>query len=374
MAARFTAALELAPYVTATVGVDAHEDEHSVRNSMNDLMMPYTSLARVADANFQQQGLFAEFSHEISPGRVIESGVRVDRWRVEDLRRTVRQGMMTIVPNDTAGAVDRETLRSGFVRYEHGLRHAVNVGAADIILFAGLGYAERTADYWERFGNDKQSITGNSAFFTNPEQTAQLDFGVLRRSERGSLSASLFTSRIDDYVLIDTMVMGKPMGTAVTRNIDASTVGGEVEFSRSIADSWAFDSSVTYTRGTNRSDDRPLAQMPPLEARASLAYTGNRFTIGGLLRFGADQNRIDVGRGNIVGQDIAPTESFTVLSVNASYRVSRKMNLSMGIDNLLDETYAEHLSRAGAAVSGYLQTVRVNEPGRTLWLKLNVEP
>jgi iron complex outermembrane receptor protein len=40
------------------------------------------------------------------------------------------------------------------------------------------------------------------------------------------------------------------------------------------------------------------------------------------------------------------------------------------VDNLFDKTYAEHLSRSGAMVPGYEQTVRVNEPGRTLWLKV----
>jgi iron complex outermembrane receptor protein len=374
LAARLTASLDLAPDVSATVGFDTHEDEHSVRSSMNELMMPYTALPRVADASFGQQGLFGELSYAVAPGRVIEAGLRFDRWRAEDLRTSVRETMMMTAPNDTAGAIDRDTLTSGFVRYEHGLRHAFDLNAADVILFAGLGRAERSADYWERFGNDKQSLDGNSAFFTRPEQTTQLDVGVLRKTEDTRLSASLFTSRVDDYILIDTTVMSKPMGTVVTRNVDASTVGGEIEFASRFADAWTLESSLTYTRGTNRTDDRPLAQMPPLEARTALTYTGERFTVGGLIRYAADQDRVDIGRGNIVGQDIAPTDAFTILSLNGSYRLSPRLNLSMGIDNLLDETYAEHLSRAGAMVSGYVQSQRINEPGRTLWLKVNFEP
>jgi iron complex outermembrane receptor protein len=374
MAARLTASLALAPDVNATIGVDAHEDEHSVRSSMNDLVMSYTALERVADANYRQQGLFGELSYAIAPGRVIETGLRLDRWRAEDLRTSVRQGTMMIVPNDTAGAVDRETLRSGFVRYEHGLKHAFDLNTPDVIVFAGLGHAERTADYWERFGNDKQSLDSNSAFFTDPERTTQLDVGILRSAANSRVSASLFASRIDDYVLIDTTVMSKPVGTVVTRNVDASTVGGELELSGRFAKDWSFESSLTYTRGTNRSDDLPLAQMPPLEARAALTYTSERFSIGGLVRYAADQDRVDVGRGNIVGQDIASTDSFTILSLNGSYRLSTRVSLSLGVDNLLDETYAEHLSRAGAMVSGYVQTQRVNEPGRTLWLSINVEP
>ena len=44
--------------------------------------------------------------------------------------------------------------------------------------------------------------------------------------------------------------------------------------------------------------------------------------------------------------------------------------MSAGIDNLLDKLYAEHLSRGGGLVAGFEQTTRVNEPGRTLWVKV----
>lgn len=41
-----------------------------------------------------------------------------------------------------------------------------------------------------------------------------------------------------------------------------------------------------------------------------------------------------------------------------------------GVDNLFDKLYAQHLSRRGGAmVSGFEQTTRVAEPGRTRWLK-----
>ena len=45
------------------------------------------------------------------------------------------------------------------------------------------------------------------------------------------------------------------------------------------------------------------------------------------------------------------------------------MKITSGIDNLLNETYAEHISKAGAMIAGYDQTTRINEPGRTYWLK-----
>jgi iron complex outermembrane receptor protein len=41
-----------------------------------------------------------------------------------------------------------------------------------------------------------------------------------------------------------------------------------------------------------------------------------------------------------------------------------------GVDNLFNRAYAEHISRSTSAIPGYaVQSVRVNEPGRILWLK-----
>ncbi|SBV36671.1 hypothetical protein STPYR_11601 [uncultured Stenotrophomonas sp.] len=42
------------------------------------------------------------------------------------------------------------------------------------------------------------------------------------------------------------------------------------------------------------------------------------------------------------------------------------------VDNLFDRAYAEHLNLAGSADFGFpADPVRINEPGRTFWLKLD---
>jgi len=370
LAFRLNATLEFAPAVSAVVGFDAHEDEHRIRSSMNQTMMPYQAMPRVQDAGFEQYGAYSEATFRHVPGRQWVAGLRLDRWTVEDHRATVGRGMMGSMPNATAGAKDRDWLTSAFVRYEHNVEMPATP-EGELLLFAGLGRAERIADYWERFGSNRQSPTTNSAFFTDPERTTQLDFGVIGTTSRSRWSASLFVNRIDDYILVDARPVDKPMNTTVTRNVDARSWGGELEYALAFAGNWTLESTLAYTRGDNRSDDAPLAQMPPLEGRLALNWARDRLALGGLLRLVAEQERVDPGRGNIVGQDIAETDGFAVLSLNGNYRVRDGLSLSVGIDNLLDRRYAEHLSRAGAAVAGYVQSEQINEPGRTAWLKLD---
>lgn len=349
------------------VGVDAQQNDHSVRSSMNQMLNPYQALRRTDDASFEQRGLFTELSYQQSAARKWVAGLRTDEWQAEDHRLTVRQGMMNL-PNASAGAERDETLTSGFARVEQQFGRSGNTTA-----YAGIGRAERFPDYWELIGNDKQSVASNSAFFAAPEQTTQIDVGIIHQRDGYSASLSLFANRIDDYLLIDTRVAGKPMNTAVTRNIDVESWGGEADFSRNFAHNWTAEGTLAYTRGHNRSDDRPLAQIAPLELRLGLRYGRDAWSLGGLMRAVDDQRRVDPGRGNIAGQDIGATSGFTTFALNGAYRFSEKLQLTAGVDNLFNRTYAEHLSRSGAMVAGFVQSDRINEPGRLWWAKIDAK-
>ena len=80
--------------------------------------------------------------------------------------------------------------------------------------------------------------------------------------------------------------------------------------------------------------------------------------------------------GNIAGYDFAnATKSATIFSLNAAYRATKKVKLYAGVDNLFDKTYAEFVSRTGNPMMAPTinpATTRVNEPGRTAWLKATI--
>ena len=158
----------------------------------------------------------------------------------------------------------------------------------------------------------------------------------------------------------------------IVRNIDARTWGGEATLAIAATAHLKIDTSVAYVRGDNRTDDRPLAQQPPLEGRLGLQYSGSRWSLGTLTRLVSAQDRFALNQGNIVGQDLGPTSAFAVFSANGGWRMAGFAFLSAGVDNLFDTTYAEFVSRNGSDVAGFLTTTRVNEPGRTAWVKLDL--
>src|SRR5690606_27763859 len=112
--------------------------------------------------------------HSSAHNRTV-AGVRIDRAEATDRREST--GDMMAMPNPTYGVTRKETLSSGFVRYEHeAAEHPVS-------WFAGLGRSERMPDYWELFSPDMGPMGSMNAFEAiDPEQTTQLDLGVEYRT------------------------------------------------------------------------------------------------------------------------------------------------------------------------------------------------
>jgi iron complex outermembrane recepter protein len=374
--ARFSTTLALASSTQLTVGIDTQQNEHSIRTTMNQTVTPYESLKRINDAEFEQVGVFAEVKHSFSDEQRLISGLRYDNWKGKDERAVVmvRTGVMMNpidnLANPSAGETRNDDLGSGFIRYEQDL----SIGT----VYAGIGRSERFPDYWEIIA--KESATTVSAFNIDTEKTNQLDMGYLFTDGKWHAGVSAFYNTMDDFLLIESgvgkdytyMMTTVQRETTIVRNIDAHSYGLEAELAYAFADHWKADITVAHVRGKNDSDKLYLAQLPPLEARMGINYNDGTWSYGALWRGIAAQNNVAVNQGNIVGQDIGKTAGFGILSFNGGWQATKELLLTAGIDNLLDKTYAEHLSRAGASVSGFDQTTRVNEPGRMAWIKAQV--
>ncbi|MFP5383782.1 MAG: TonB-dependent copper receptor [Gammaproteobacteria bacterium] len=355
---RIASTLAFTDNLQLVAGIDVQNNQHSARSSSGDqLTNPYQNKPRSPDGKFENYGVFGEATQALGDEDRVIAGLRSDRWHVTDERTA---GTVT------AGAERSATLTSGFLRHEHDY-------SAQSTAYAGIGHAQRFPDYWEAIGPKNQSLATNSAFYTRPEQTSQLDAGWIRTTEKLTLSVAAFYNEIHDYILIDTVTKTASPANIIktTRNVDATSWGGEFTTGYRLASHWLADASLAYVRGKNETDDRALAQQPPLEATFGLTWDNRVYSVGGLLRLVDNQDRVDPGMGNIVGTDIGATPGFGVFSFNGSWRPNNRLLLAAGVDNLFDKAYAEHVSKSGAQmITGYTQTTRVNEPGRNLWLKL----
>jgi len=344
-----------------TAGADVRDSRHSQRSAMG--RGAYKRQPWTVDAKFRTYGVFAESHWHMTDSHHLMSGLRLDRARVQDLRQ--RTGGMMPMPNPTAGMRRQERLPSGFVRYEYDHQ---GVG-----FYAGLGHTQRMPDYWELFSPTRGPVGSLNAFAgVRPERTTQLDIGAQVQSTRYDAWVSLYAGRVQDFVLFDYMSGGMGMKSTRARNVDANIHGGEAGVEWRPGSQLKVGGVLAYAWGDLRNEGA-MPQMPPLELRLSLAQERGKFSWGTLLRVVAQQDRVNPGAGNVVGQDLGPSAGFAVFSANAAYRYSDRVQVSAGIDNLFDRDYSEHLNLGGNSAFGYpADPVRIHEPGRTLWLKVNL--
>ena len=345
-----------------TAGVDQRSSRHSQRSAMG--RGNYRNVAWTTDAEFDNLGVFAESHWHAGRNHVI-TGLRMDRAEVKDLR--VRTGGMMPMPNPTAGMVRRETLPGGFLRFEQDLQ------TQPIRWYAGLGRTQRMPDYWELFSPGSGPVGSVNAFAAiQPETTTQFDLGLQYRGKRVDAWASVYAGRMQDYILFDYLGGGMMGLTTRAHNLDADIRGGEAGIEYRPADFWKLGGTLAYAWGEVRDTGKALPQMPPLEARISASYDNQKWSLGTLLRVVSSQDRVSPNQGNVVGRDLGRSSGFAVFSLNAGYRFSERLQGVAGIDNLFDRTYSEHLNLGGNSAFGYpSDPVRIHEPGRTFWAKLN---
>ena len=322
-------------------GLDYLDDVHVVRNERGG--DGYRHKPYMPNQSFKQWGIFTEATWQQTDKQRWVAGLRHDQ---------VKAHYDTASVTDPALKHQKFNLDSGFLRWERNTDNGLKY-------YAGFGIAERAPDYWERLRSEKKAI--------HAEQNRQIDAGIIWKRPNLHASISVFGSDIKNFILMERQ--GMNLGV---RNINASRFGGEAEVKWTFAPNWEIGSSLAYTYGKNRTDGKPLAQTPPLEWNNTLAFDNGKFSAGALWRVVAKQNRYSKGQGNIVGQDIGASSGFGVLSLNAGWKFSKYATLQGGIDNVFNKTYAEFVSKGGDPSAG-TQTLRVNEPGRTAWLRLQAK-
>lgn len=359
-------------------GVDGSTNVHDSRSGgpPGSMLGDYHDMPRIRDARMQDIGAFSEMRWTFAPKQRLIAGARVDRADLRGYGLVVASpassmgsssmngmsGMSGMSPAIASVTANRSsTLPAAFVRYERDL--------ADMpaTFYAGLGHVERFPDYWELFG---QHVDSSLLDFKGlaPEKTTQLDVGLQYHDSRIKAWVSGYVGVVNDFILI--RYPSTPMGSGSAANVQAHIAGGEAGLTYAFTKHWKGDATLAYAWGRNQTEGRPLPQMPPLDLRLGLTYQSEQWSIGGLWRLDTAQHRIAIGEGNIVGQDIGSSGGFGVFSINAGHRLGNNLTLTAGIDNLFNKTYAEHINAVPPGLAGYVVTTRVNEPGRTLWMKI----
>ena len=337
--------MTFSPRDTGAVGIDIGHEEHTFTPAMKGVPRGREN----TDMTIGNLGLFMEYNHNLTERSRLLSGLRWDRITNHYHR------YLTFTPGNTT-----DNAVSGFVRWERTSKNR------PLTFYVGLGHAERPADYWESYHTWRMhGALHPSATRPAKEKNTQLDLGWVYTGKKTNASLSFYYAHVDDFIL------RKPVGGY--GNVDARLYGLEAEVTRTVSPRWTLGASLAYTRGDDRTNDAPLPQIAPLEANLTAKYSHRKMEANAVWRLVSRQNRYHKGYGSVTGTDYGPTGGFGILSLSLAYRPDENLTFSLGVDNLLNKTYAEFVNYSEAAIPalGISAGGHITEPGRTIWFKSN---
>lgn len=338
---------------TLDVGIDTQQSRHRVRRGM---YKSHRDKPREKDAQFANTGVFSELRWQATDAHQLIAGMRVDVASVKDFRAT----------SPTSGERRSRTLYSGFLRAEQ--RVTENTTA-----YVGIGHVQRMPDYWELFSPNMGTTSHQNAFASvKPEKTTQLDIGLQHKTDVMDVWASAYVGHVQDFILFNYHRGGMMGMSSQVSNVNARIFGGELGIDYALTTRWKVGGTLAYAWGKNTTDHTALPQIPPLEARLSLNYEAGQWSAGALWRIVSRQGRYALDQGNVVGKDFGPSSGFSTVALHTAYKANKNLSFSVGVDNLFNRTYSEHLNLAGNAGFGYASNQSIHNPGRTLWATMSV--
>lgn len=372
--------------LSLSVGTDMQRNEREARRFDGPTGATATVLQNLLwpDVAITQVGLFAEGVLSVGEATGLKLGIRYDnvtsnarkadvQARVSPMGGGVFLSANNLYQTHYGTTADRRTDHNfaGLVRLEHDVTDLTT-------LFVGASRSMRSPDATERYLSSFMGPGGVNSWVGNPnldpERHHQLDVGFLSDGGAWGLSGSLYYDRVEDYILRDraraqTGILTNDTRTTIYRNVRANLAGGELEARHAFAQGWEGSAGVSYTYGQNETDDRALAQIPPVEAHVEVRYTAPNWLVGARVDMAAEATRIDADPTTGSGLDAGHTPSWATLGVFGKYLVTDAVALEGGISNVFDADYAYHLNREDV-FSG--TSVQVDEPGRSAFLKVSL--
>jgi len=304
-----------------------------------------TGIKSIPDVDTENKALFVEVNQYLDELH-LKFGARYDDTSIEP-----GTGMLE--------ATDY-TAFSGFVSGKYRLN-------GNNQLFAGVGQASRVPDARELYFRSAMGPGGMLLGNPDLEQTTntEIDVGVESTLGKLSLNTRLFYSWLDDFIHYnDSKMMSR------FDNVDATIYGLDFSGNYNISSKVYLGFGLAYQRGEKDEalpgqTDKDLAEIPPLKGNLALNYEYRDNSVAMLEVIAADSwDNFDADNGE---QEL---DSWAVVNVKVKHQFTGKFNITAGIDNIADETYAVSNTYKDLTllVDGTGSIMLMNEPGRYYYL------
>jgi iron complex outermembrane receptor protein len=230
--------------------------------------------------------------------------------------------------------------------------------------FAGIGKSSRVPDARELYIFMKGVQVGSLEL----ENTInyELDMGIEKKFENATFKGKVFYSMLKDFIAYNSSKTSE-----FFENVDATIYGLELSGTYVASESLYFDYGMSYQKG--KKDDPLIGQtstnlpeIPPLKLNAALNYLYDES-----LTFRAEVVASDEWSDYDYENGEQEIDAYAVLNLKGTKQLNKNLELTVGIDNVFDSTYAtantyEDLTLLEAGEDIML----LNNPGRYVYTNI----
>ncbi len=217
----------------------------------------------------------------------------------------------------------------------------------EVLHFTGnINKAFRAPSTSEKFG---LSRTSTGFLIPNPdlesEESLTYEIGTRLRMPQFSADLTAFRSDYDNLIVRSSVAFeedGMPVPSTQRQNAGEAEVQGlELNANWAFAEKWGAFMNASHVRGTDTTEDEPLAYIPPLNGLLGVRYSSPRgFYVEGLSRWSLRKDRIN-------STEERETAGFAVFDLYAGVDLWRlagnlpEMQLTFGLENIFDKAYRQ---------------------------------
>ena len=240
---------------------------------------------------------------------------------------------------------------------------------SEFSLYASAGYSERLPTTSERFGFYLFNRMDNYDYLGNPnlkkEQALNTELNFIYSGSNISIKLSGFNSYLHSYIMgqtqagLSVMTIGAD-GVRSYNNIPSARVfGAESNMNYRFANQHlTFNNTLKWLNGQDN-NSKPLPLIAPFKSISALRFTHHRLFLQAEYEYSSAQNKVSAA----FGEKTSPAFSLINLRANHVFNLNKyNLELSAGVENLLDKAYYEHLD-----------WTKMLRPGRNIYTMLSMK-
>ncbi len=196
---------------------------------------------------------------------------------------------------------------------------------------------------------DGRTYLGNLGL--DPETSMQIALAATRKGDSWYVGITPFYQNVYDYIQGMPTARNDMNGMPVLQydNIDrAELYGFEVAGGWQITDELTLDGSISHVRGRNKDTGDDLYRIAPLHGLFDLGYRRDTWESHLEWAWASAQNRVSQI------QNEPTTPGYGILNLRVAKTFADSVRLEVGVENLLDKRYSEHLGGVNRVPGGDL--------------------